>query len=217
MTICHRHLKTNIGVGVVERLCTWDSTYQSYHLASCTSVPCNIIMIFWLQERLHCFADVCFKEFGDRLLHWTAFNEANVFALGGYDSSLPPGCCSLPARTECIRGNSSTEPYIVAHNILLAHSAAVDLHKKTYKATQHGILVFNIFIYWIIPYTNTTDDLAATQRALDFYVGWFLTNHSHDLLLIHIFSKLNCNIQFLRKSRYISGSFFFPSIVSQVS
>lgn len=117
---------------------------------------------------------MCFKEFGDRLLHWTAFNEANVFALGGYDSSLPPGCCSLPARTECIRGNSSTEPYIVVHNILLAHSAAVDLYKKTYKATQHGILVFNIFIYWIIPYTNTTDDLAATQRALDFYVGWFL-------------------------------------------
>ncbi|KAJ0842917.1 putative beta-glucosidase [Helianthus annuus] len=28
------------------------------------------------------YADVCFREFGDRVLHWTTFNEANVFALG---------------------------------------------------------------------------------------------------------------------------------------
>lgn len=82
------------------------------------------------------FADVCFKEFGDRVLHWTSFNEANVMTWGGYDLEFcPPGRCSLPFRTDCIRGNSSTEPYIVAHNVLLAHASAVKLYRKKYKVS----------------------------------------------------------------------------------
>ena len=33
------------------------------------------------------YADVCFREFGDRVLYWTTVNEGNVIALGGYDST----------------------------------------------------------------------------------------------------------------------------------
>lgn len=36
------------------------------------------------------YADVCFREFGDRVLHWTTVNEANIFALGGYDQGIIP-------------------------------------------------------------------------------------------------------------------------------
>uniref|UniRef100_K4CK60 Uncharacterized protein n=1 Tax=Solanum lycopersicum TaxID=4081 RepID=K4CK60_SOLLC len=44
------------------------------------------------------YVDVCFKEFGDRVLHWNAFlNEVNVFTLGGYDNGMsPPNHCSRP-------------------------------------------------------------------------------------------------------------------------
>ena len=82
------------------------------------------------------YADVCFKEFGDRVRHWTTVNEANAFAIGGYDNALiPPGRCSLPFGLACTKGNSSTEPYIAAHNMLLAHSSAVKLYNRKYKVS----------------------------------------------------------------------------------
>ncbi|KAK3021044.1 hypothetical protein RJ639_047291 [Escallonia herrerae] len=121
------------------------------------------------------YADVCFREFGDRVLHWTTFNEANIFALGGYDLGVtPPGRCSPPFGINCTRGNSSNEPYIVGHNILLAHASAARLYQKKYKVTQHGFVGLNLFAYWFVPYTNAMEDAIATQRANDFYVGWIV-------------------------------------------
>ncbi|KAL2535542.1 Beta-glucosidase 11 [Forsythia ovata] len=74
------------------------------------------------------YADTCFREFGDRVLHWTTINEANIFSVGGYDEGLiAPGHCSRPVQNNCSKGNSSIEPYIVGHNILLAHSAVAEL------------------------------------------------------------------------------------------
>ncbi|XP_009594034.1 beta-glucosidase 11 [Nicotiana tabacum] len=121
------------------------------------------------------YADVCFKEFGDRVLHWTTLNEANVFALGGYDNGFsPPNHCSPPfGFRPCSIGNSSTEPYIAAHNLLLAHSAVVRLYRRKYKTTQHGFVGLNLFAFWSLPYTNKTTDIIAAQRANDFYLGWF--------------------------------------------
>ncbi|KAL2507642.1 Beta-glucosidase 11 [Forsythia ovata] len=119
------------------------------------------------------FADVCFREFGDRVLYWTTVNEANIFAVGGYDQGvIPPGRCSV--RTSCSGGNSSIEIYIVGHNILLAHSAVVRLYREKYKATQKGYLGFNIYTMWFEPYTNATEDVIATQRANDFFIRWLL-------------------------------------------
>ncbi|XP_022899076.1 beta-glucosidase 11-like isoform X2 [Olea europaea var. sylvestris] len=121
------------------------------------------------------YADTCFREFGDRVLYWTTINEANIFSVGGYDEgSSPPGHCSLPVQNNCSKGNSSIEPYIVGHNILLAHSAAVKLYKKKYKSTQNGFVGFNIYSFWFVPYTNSTEDVIATQRAKDFYIGWLV-------------------------------------------
>ncbi|KAI3749230.1 hypothetical protein L2E82_19837 [Cichorium intybus] len=122
------------------------------------------------------YADVCFREFGDRVLHWTTFNEANVFALGGYDAGFtPPGRCSSPfGYINCSRGNSTSEPYLAAHHLLLAHASAIRLYWKKYKAVQNGFVGINLFTYWFEPYTNTTEDVKATQRANDFYLGWFL-------------------------------------------
>lgn len=80
------------------------------------------------------YAEVCFKEFGDRVMYWTTINEANIFAIGGYDIGItPPGRCSPPFGVNCSRGNSSTEPYIVVHNMLLAHSSAMKLYRGNYK------------------------------------------------------------------------------------
>ncbi|KAL4629164.1 hypothetical protein ACB092_05G288500 [Castanea dentata] len=120
------------------------------------------------------YADVCFRKFGDRVLHWTTMNEGNVFALGGYShGSLPPQHCSLPFGVNCTRGNSSTEPYLASHNILLAHTSAARLYKEKYQDKQHGFIGINLLAIWFIPLTNKTEDAIATQRAKDFMIGWY--------------------------------------------
>lgn len=126
-------------------------------------------------EDFTAYADVCFKEFGDRVLHWTTVNEPNIVALGGYDNGMtPPGRCSLPFGKICPKGNSSTEPYVAAHNMLLAHSSAVKLYKKKYKAIQHGFVGINVYAPWFFPNSKATEDLIATQRSIDFFVGWIM-------------------------------------------
>ncbi|CAH2039080.1 unnamed protein product [Thlaspi arvense] len=121
------------------------------------------------------YADTCFKEFGDRVSHWTTINEINVFALGGYDAgSTPPGRCSPPFGLHCSKGNSSTEPYIAVHNMLLAHASAVNLYKQQYKSKQHGSVGISVYTYGTVPLTNSAEDKQAADRMNDFYIGWIL-------------------------------------------
>ncbi|KAJ6718366.1 BETA-GLUCOSIDASE [Salix purpurea] len=72
------------------------------------------------------------------------------------------------------KGNSATEPYIVAHNMLLSHGTVADIYRKKYKAKQQGSLGISLDVIWFEPATNTTDDTEATQRAQDFQLGWYL-------------------------------------------
>nr|GEY26583.1 beta-glucosidase 11-like isoform X1 [Tanacetum cinerariifolium] len=69
---------------------------------------------------------------------------------------------------------TTSEPYIAANNLLLAHASVVKLYREKYKAMQHGFVRINLFAYWFEPYTNTIEDVQAAQRANDFYLGWFL-------------------------------------------
>ncbi|KAJ4867745.1 Beta-glucosidase 10 [Raphanus sativus] len=128
-------------------------------------------------EDFTAFADVCFREFGDDVKLWTTINEANIFAIGAYSEGiLPPGHCSTSSSryVKCSTGNSSTEPYIVGHNILLAHASASNLYRLKYKSKQRGSIGLCIYTYGLFPYTNSKEDEVATQRAKDFYFGWLL-------------------------------------------
>ncbi|XP_050289326.1 beta-glucosidase 11-like isoform X24 [Quercus robur] len=132
----------------------------------------------WLSRKMvkdfTAYADVCFRNFGDRVLHWTTMNEANVFVIGSYNGGyLPPGHCSSPFGINCTRGNSSTEPYLATHHILLGHASAARLYKEKYQDQQHGFIGINLFAFWLHPLTNKTKDVIATQRAKDFLIGWY--------------------------------------------
>ncbi|XP_010422484.2 PREDICTED: beta-glucosidase 9-like [Camelina sativa] len=122
------------------------------------------------------FADVCFREFGNTVKHWSTINEPNMLASGGYDLGvMPPKHCSPPfGVVNCSRGNSSTEPYIALHNMLLAHASTATLYKQKYKYKQNGSVGITCFAYWMVPFTNSQEDKIATQRAKDFYLGWVL-------------------------------------------
>ncbi|CAL5192323.1 unnamed protein product [Lathyrus oleraceus] len=121
------------------------------------------------------YADVCFREFGDRVKYWTTLNEVNVFAMVGYGiGAAPPQRCSPFSLGNCSRGNSSTEPYLAAHHMLLAHASVARLYNKKYKGIQHGFIGLNLLTISFVPVTNTSGDIIATQGAQDFWMGWIL-------------------------------------------
>ncbi|ONK70763.1 uncharacterized protein A4U43_C04F1270, partial [Asparagus officinalis] len=127
-----------------------------------------------LQEDFGHYAEVCFKAFGDRVKFWTTFNEPNFMVKFGYSvGTYPPGHCSEPYGN-CAFGDSSSEPYIAAHNIILSHATAVDIYRKFYQVSQGGSIGLVIQSKWYEPLRNATQDLLAAQRVLSFAVGWFL-------------------------------------------
>jgi beta-glucosidase len=87
------------------------------------------------------FAETCFQNYGDRVKNWITFNEPHTVSIQGYDVGLQaPGRCSILLHLFCRAGNSATEPYIVAHNMLLSHGAAADIYRKKYKVKGKYIL-----------------------------------------------------------------------------
>ncbi|CAL9049375.1 unnamed protein product [Musa banksii] len=116
------------------------------------------------------YAEFCFKTFGDRVKNWMTFNEPRVVAALGYDDGkFAPGRC-----TNCSAGNSATEPYIVAHNMILSHAAAVKRYRDKYQAKQKGRIGILLDFVWYEPLTDSKDDQDAAQRSRDFHLGWFL-------------------------------------------
>ena len=108
------------------------------------------------------YAEVCFKHFGNRVKNWITINEPWVVAILGYGQGV-----FAPGRV------SKTEPYLVAHNELLAHAKAVQIYREKYQAEQKGKIGISLNCDWREPLTDTPEDQQAAQRALLFFAGWF--------------------------------------------
>ncbi|KAG5007541.1 hypothetical protein JHK85_026083 [Glycine max] len=120
------------------------------------------------------YAEFCFKTFGDRVKNWMTFNEPRVVAALGYDNGFfAPGRCSKEYGN-CTAGNSGTEPYIVAHNLILSHAAAVQRYRAKYQEKQKGRIGILLDFVWYEPLTRSKADNFAAQRARDFHIGWFI-------------------------------------------
>ncbi|KAM0836711.1 hypothetical protein ACQ4PT_062117 [Festuca glaucescens] len=138
--------------------------------------------IGWLDRQIvndfAVYAETCFKAFGDRVKHWITVNEPHTMAVQGYDAGLQaPGRCSVLFHLYCTQGNSGTEPYIVAHNIILAHAAASSIYRNKYKAAQDGVLGMAFDVMWFEPMTNATVDVEAARRGQEFQLGWFADHY----------------------------------------
>ncbi|KAI3466882.1 hypothetical protein Pfo_023545 [Paulownia fortunei] len=121
------------------------------------------------------FANLLFQQFGDRVKYWITINEPWTFSVYGYAYGLfAPGRCSNWQGLGCTSGNSAIEPYIVAHNQLLAHSAVVNLYRNKYQALQKGTIGITLASYWFEPLDETNENQKAKDRALDFMLGWFM-------------------------------------------
>ena len=87
------------------------------------------------------YAELCFKEFGDRVKHWITLNEPLSQASGGYaDGLIAPARCSSWQKLNCTAGDSGTEPYLAAHHEILAHASAVEVYRKKYQVRCTKIL-----------------------------------------------------------------------------
>ena len=108
------------------------------------------------------YADVCFEHFGDRVKNWITFNEPWVVAILGYGQGV-----FAPGRI------SNSEPYMAAHQLLRSHGKAVNLYREKYQSKQNGVIGITCNCDWREPLTDSPKDIAAAERALEFFMGWF--------------------------------------------
>ncbi|KAJ8476403.1 hypothetical protein OPV22_020130 [Ensete ventricosum] len=119
------------------------------------------------------FASICFEEFGDRVKHWITVNEPWSFSSMGYAFGRhAPGRCS--SWYGCTIGDSSTEPYTVTHNLILAHAQVVKLYKEKFQATQKGEIGITLNSMWYEPHSKSHHDKEAANRAIEFMFGWYM-------------------------------------------
>jgi beta-glucosidase/6-phospho-beta-glucosidase/beta-galactosidase len=119
------------------------------------------------------FAEACFLQFGDRVSNWLTFNEPLTFVNMGYSAGIhAPGRC-----TGCsLGGDSATEPYIAAHNVLRAHGKAVARFRQLKQASPHmldGKIGITLNCDWAEPFTSSQEDKDAATRNLEFQLAWY--------------------------------------------
>ncbi|KAL5073144.1 hypothetical protein RYX36_012128 [Vicia faba] len=121
------------------------------------------------------YAELCYREFGDRVKNWITVNEPLTYTTQGYGNGLfAPGRCSKWLPLNCSAGNSSTEPYLVTHHQILAHAAAFKVYKDKYQISQKGQIGITLNTPWILPYSQSKADRDAAARALVFLYDWFM-------------------------------------------
>ena len=108
------------------------------------------------------YARVCYQHFGDRVKNWITINEPWVITVLGYGMGL-----FAPGRV------SNAEPYQAGHNVLLAHAKAVDVYRKEFQTNQKGKIGITNNCDWREPATDDPKDIAAAQRAMEFFLAWF--------------------------------------------
>jgi len=108
------------------------------------------------------YAEICFERFGDRVKHWITINEAWVISILGYGQGV-----FAPGRV------SNSEPYLAGHNILLAHGKAVKVYRDRFQSSQNGVIGMTNNCDWREPKTDKIEDIAAAERALEFFLAWF--------------------------------------------
>ncbi|KAJ6601188.1 beta-glucosidase [Mycena vulgaris] len=118
------------------------------------------------------YARVCFEAFGDRVKFWLTMNEPWCVSILGYGRGVfAPGRSS--DRNRSPEGDSSTEPWIVGHSVILAHAHAVKLYREEFKSKQGGQIGITLNGDWQMPYDDSPENVEAAQHALDFAIGWF--------------------------------------------
>ncbi|XP_044732594.1 myrosinase 1-like [Chrysoperla carnea] len=104
------------------------------------------------------YARIAFEYFGDRVKHWITFNEPDLF------------CSDIKRGTVFSDGFGR---YLCAYIMLKAHAKTYHIYKNEYYIKQKGKIGITYSSTWHEPKTNSTEDIAAAKRALEFELGLF--------------------------------------------
>lgn len=119
------------------------------------------------------YARVCFERFGDRVKHWITYNEPGVYTLAGYAAGVhAPGRSSFRERSA--KGDSSTEPFIVAHTELVSHGHVSRMYRTEFQPRQKGSIGVTLHGNWPGPWdAEDPRDQEAAERSREFEISWF--------------------------------------------
>jgi beta-glucosidase len=106
------------------------------------------------------YAEVVFKRFGDRCKRWITLNEPWCFAYLGHGIGI-----HAPGEV------SETRPYEVGHGLLLGHGEAVARFRALGLEGEIGLTTNHTFC---MPYSDSAEDLKATEQSNAWSGGWFL-------------------------------------------
>lgn len=112
------------------------------------------------------YADILFKNFGDRVKMWITFNEPAIFCGLGY---------SQGAHAPHIRTSRNIGLYLCAHHVILSHATVYHMYKEKYFTEQQGEVGINVnsgHTYKMYP--NVTEEVI--DRDLQFKVKKNLEN-----------------------------------------
>ncbi|KAF5351087.1 hypothetical protein D9756_008356 [Leucocoprinus leucothites] len=117
------------------------------------------------------YARVVFNAFGDIVKNWITLNEPWIISMLGYNfGNFAPGRTSNRERSA--EGDSSTEPWIVGHHLILAHAYAMKAYREEF-SIQGGRVGITLDCPWYMPFDDKPENVSAAQRALDTRAGWF--------------------------------------------
>ncbi|KAF5305140.1 hypothetical protein FQA39_LY09402 [Lamprigera yunnana] len=134
----------------------WELPLSLSHLGGFT----NRDIAIWFED----YANILFTHFGDRVKMWITFNEPRIMCDLGYGlGDFAPGI-----------NQSGVADYLCGHNLLRAHSRVYHLYYKNFKQLQNGHIGIAVDMQWYEPGTNSTRDVQAAERQLQFHVGRFL-------------------------------------------
>jgi len=110
---------------------------------------------------------------GEKVRYWITFNEPWCSSVLGYSiGQFAPGHTS--DRSKSPVGDSSTEPWQVGHNLLIAHAAAVKVYREEFKPKQKGTIGITLNGDYVYPWDpEEPKDVEACERKLEFSIAWF--------------------------------------------
>lgn len=109
------------------------------------------------------FSRLCYKLWAPYVKYWITINEPLSICKGGYGSeSVAPG---LDLNADGM--------YQCSYILLKAHARAYRVYDEEFRSQYGGQVSIVLNTNWSEPKTNTSEDVDATERALQFNFGWF--------------------------------------------